>query len=109
MANATIINATKNFTKISNGLIEDTRLSTGAFWLMSYLLHMKIATDDFIIKVKAIAYKTKRNENTLNKYMHELIDCGYVQRKDIYEGGRFKGYNYTVIDYGHKDENKTRL
>jgi hypothetical protein len=90
---------TENFSTIPNGIITDTRLSTGARILYCYLAskpdNWKIWNND-IKKSLGIS-----NNHTIAKYFKELLDTGWINRtlnrsKD--SKNLSGGYDYELLD-----------
>lgn len=92
------------YTKISSDLIRDTRISNGAFRLMSMILadNDEFAPIQWWLQEK-LGIKDKR---TTRKYMKELREYGYIERKRI-QGG----YSYKIneIPLGTKNDSSHKM
>lgn len=90
---------TENFSTIPNGIIVDTRLSTGARILYCYLAskpdNWKIWNND-IKKSLGIS-----NNHTIAKYFKELLDTGWINRtlnRSEDSKSLSGGYDYELLD-----------
>ena len=90
----------ENYTKINNAYIVDNRLSTNARFLFTFILSLP---DDWDFSIRGIAVKTNLNPNTVNKYINELEQYGYIIRSQIHnEHGRFGKCEWNIYEIPKK-------
>jgi predicted transcriptional regulator len=83
---------TKNYSVICNNFFSDTRLSWKAKGLLGYLL---TKPDDWEVYVNQLATVSEDGRDSTTAGVNELLELGYIKRKQIREKGRFK-YEYEL-------------
>ena len=85
----------KDYTTLSNRLLDDDRLSFKAVGLLTYMLRLP---DDWDFTLEWLAKKHRDGLSSIRSAMKELEDAGYVTRGDQRrgEGGTFQGSDYIV-------------
>lgn len=90
------IEKTGNYSKVSNGLWTDKRLSVTARFILGFMLSLP---DDWRFNIAWIAKQIGLNRDTVSKYINELIDNGFIMReRQRHEDGTFGDYDYTVYE-----------
>jgi hypothetical protein len=85
-----------NFSALSNGIWEDDKLSAEAKGTLGYLLSRP---PNWHVRINQVGRKMKLGRDRLYRIMGELIDAGYVERKQGRKGGgSFKAMSYYVCD-----------
>lgn len=91
------------YTQLPNELINDFRLHPMARFLFSYLA---CQSDSFrfnnTILCRALG---DCHEDTLRKYMKELVEAGYVSRERVRHEGKLKGWEYELHPQPTMSEN----
>ena len=95
MAKLTTIKVEKNqnYTIMSNWHLRDKELSLKAKGLMSYMLSLPPEWDFSVVGFASCLAESK---NTISKILNELIDKGYMERKQERQGKLFSGYSYIL-------------
>jgi hypothetical protein len=95
MAKLTTIKVEKNqnYTIMSNWHLRDKELSLKAKGLMSYMLSLPPEWDFSVVGLASCLAESK---NTIGKILNELIDKGYMERKQERQGKLFSGYSYIL-------------
>jgi hypothetical protein len=95
MAKLTTIKVEKNqnYTIMSNWHLRDKELSLKAKGLMSYMLSLPPEWDFSVVGLASCLAESK---NTIGKILNELIDKGYMERKQERQGKLFSGYSYVL-------------
>ena len=95
MAKLTTIKVEKNqnYTIMSNWHLRDKELSLKAKGLMSYMLSLPPEWDFSVVGLASCLAESK---NTISKILNELIDKGYMERKQERQGKLFSGYSYIL-------------
>lgn len=82
------------FTTIQNYILEDPRITDNAIGLYMRIVKFQNSPTHKIYLNGLITEVNKRTKVT--NAMNELINLGYIEREEIRESGRFKGYKYIV-------------
>tara|TARA_R100000655_G_scaffold17342_1_gene37107 strand:+ start:9704 stop:10354 length:651 start_codon:yes stop_codon:yes gene_type:complete len=85
----------KNYTTISNQIFKDKKISLKAKGLMSYLLSLP---NDWDLSINGIVSVSKEGRTSIRTVFNELINFGYIERKQIRNKGKFVGYDYFVFE-----------
>lgn len=96
-AEATIRRGVRNarYTTVPNHVFEDTRLSMDARWLLGYLLSKP---DNWTIVIGDIIKKGNCGRDKARKMLTELVDCGYAEREQTRDEGRFSATALVIFD-----------
>jgi len=94
---ATIRRGARNarYTAVPNHVFEDDRLSMEARWLLGYLLSKP---DNWTVVVGDIIKKGGCGRDKARKMIAELVDCGYAEREQSREDGKFGVSNLVIFD-----------
>lgn len=97
MSAKTIIRAARNsenpYAQIARAIFEDDRLSWRAKGIMGYLLSRK---DDWKVFVGDLQKRSKDGRDACYAGLDELGQAGYLERHEVREKGRIKGYEYVI-------------
>lgn len=86
----------EGFTVVNNDIIEDERLSPGAFYLLVYMLS---CADSWKFSIKGLAYCLQLSERTISDRLTELKNAGYVVvRRITNEKGKILGCEWDVYE-----------
>ena len=85
----------KNYTTISNQLFKNKGISLKAKGLMAYLLSLP---NDWDLSINGIVSVSKEGRTAIRNIFTELINAGYIERKQIRNKGKFVGYDYFVFE-----------
>ena len=85
----------KNYTTISNQIFKDKKISLKAKGLMGYLLSLP---NDWDLSINGIVSCSKEGRTSIRTVFNELINFGYIERKQIRNKGKFVGYDYFVFE-----------
>lgn len=77
------------FTTISNNVTRDNDISLGARGLLAYMLGCK--QDEWEFSVKKLVNNTNTKKPTIEKYLDELEEKGYLNRKQGRGSSKNKG------------------
>ncbi|GGR11566.1 hypothetical protein [Deinococcus ruber] len=104
MSSNTIIRAARNsenpYAQIARSLFEDERLSWRAKGLMGYLLSRK---DGWKVYVADLQKRSTDGRDACYKALAELGSTGYLERFEVREKGRVKGYEYVIHEVANDD------
>lgn len=94
---ATIRRGARNarYTAVPNHVFEDDRLSMEARWLLGYLLSKP---DNWTVVIGDIIKKGGCGRDKARKMIAELVDCGYAEREQSREDGKFGASNMVIFD-----------
>ena len=95
MSKITVKKKTENFTILDNTLFKDESISWKAKGLLAYLLHLP---NDWQIYLEDLKNRSTDGIDSTRSAMNELIEKGYIERQELRELGKFKGYEYTVLE-----------
>lgn len=95
MSKITVKKKTENFTILDNTLFKDETISWKAKGLLAYLLHLP---NDWQIYLEDLKNRSTDGIDSTRSAMNELIEKGYIEREEVREKGKFKGYEYTVLE-----------
>lgn len=95
MSKITVKKKTENFTILDNTLFKDETISWKAKGLLAYLLHLP---NDWQIYLEDLKNRSTDGIDSTRSAMNELIEKGYIERQELRELGKFKGYEYTVLE-----------
>ena len=86
-------NQKKNFTMVSNDILNDHRLSGKAKGILSYLLSKP---DGWEAKIEDLYKKASDGYSSLRSGIDDLILCGYMELKNVYneKENKFTGRYY---------------
>ena len=91
----------KNYTTISNGVFKNEGISLKAKGLMGYLLSLP---SDWDLSINGIVSVSKEGRTAIRNVFTELINAGYIERKQIRNKGKFVGYDYFVFEQPKLDK-----
>ena len=91
----------KNYTTISNGVFKNKGISLKAKGLMGYLLSLP---SDWNLSINGIVSISKEGRTAIRNVFTELINAGYIERKQIRNKGKFVGYDYFVFEQPKLDK-----
>ena len=94
----------KNYTTISNGVFKNKGISLKAKGLMGYLLSLP---SDWDLSINGIVSVSKEGRTAIRNVFTELINAGYIERKQIRNKGKFVGYDYFVFEQPKLDKPTT--
>jgi predicted transcriptional regulator len=94
----------KNYTTISNQLFKNKGISLKAKGLMGYLLSLP---SDWNLSINGIVSCSKEGRTAIRNVFTELINAGYIERKQIRNKGKFVGYDYFVFEQPKLDKPTT--
>ena len=80
-------NQKKNFTMVSNSVINDTRLSWKAKGILIYLLSKP---ENWVAKIEDIYNHASDGYTSLRSGIEDLIICGYMELKNTYDEDKEK-------------------
>jgi hypothetical protein len=83
------------FTVIPNSIFRHKDISASATGLYCWLFSHDAKTE---MTVQFICGHFKEGKDAINKRLKELIDVGFLVRKELRQGGQFAGYNYYLND-----------
>ena len=99
------------YVQVYHALLYDKDLSLKEKGLLAYMLSKP---EDWQFNVKSMGADLKENKDTIAAILRTLIEKNYIQREEIRDGGRIKGFEYCVYQSPHpktsdtvKDEVKT--
>ena len=84
-----------NFTIIDNGHFRDPRLSLSAIGLMDKMLSLPENWDYSVSGLSSICIECK---DTINRYLRELENNGYLKREQKRKDGKFTEIEYTLLE-----------
>ena len=85
----------KDYTTICNRIFKDRRLSLKAKGLLAMLLSFSNHWD---LTIKGLEIILKEGRTSIRSTMSELIENGYVERKQIRKDNKFIGVDYIVFE-----------
>ncbi|MEJ6845109.1 helix-turn-helix domain-containing protein [Sinorhizobium fredii] len=94
---ATIRRGVRNarYAAIPNHVFEDARLSMEARWLLSYLLSKP---DNWTVVIGDIIKKGNCGRDKARKMIAELVECGYAEREQQRDDGKFGSSVLVIFD-----------
>lgn len=92
------------FTVVPNYILRHQGISVGATGLYSWLFSHSA---DQEITIEFICQHFKEGRDAIRSKINELIECGYLEREQVTNKGKFKGYNYRLKAHP-KRENRNR-
>ncbi len=87
---------TSHFTVIPNAVFDDKRLSLKAMGLLCWIL--RLPPDWQLHKSRLHSQLSDGRDAVINAF-NELEKCGYIEKTEVRDGGKFQGFNYEVSDY----------
>ena len=99
------INGLKNFQVIPRELIFDNSLSDRARFVYCF---MASKPDGWDFLLNPMAKELGYGVDTLRKYINELIDGGWLKKKEQNNDGKFGAVVYTLLSTKNTDTGKTR-
>jgi hypothetical protein len=87
------------FTVVPNNIFRHKDISASATGLYCWLFSHEAKTE---MTVQFICGHFKDGKDAINKRIKELIDEGFLVRKEMRNGGKFAGYNYYLNDKPNK-------
>lgn len=90
-----IAKRTNPFVMIDKSCLDDPRLSLKAKGLLAYLLSRP---DNWSPKVSHLIKQSTDGRDSVYAALKELREYKYCYRKQIREGGKFAGYEYTIYE-----------
>ena len=94
----------KNYTTISNGVFKNKGISLKAKGLMGYLLSLP---SDWDLSINGIVSVSKEGRTAIRNVFTELINAGYIERRQVRNKGKFVGYDYFVFEQPKLDKPTT--
>lgn len=96
----------KNFTQISNGLLQNKFLSFKARGLIAYILSLP---EDWIIYVSQLETASPQGKEAIYSAIKELSSLGYM-RKEILrdDAGRIEGHRWLAFDDPNEDPQRQK-
>lgn len=88
--------------KVSNGCAQDKRMSLSARGLLVTLMSLPPEWEVYASQIEACY--TEDGKRAVNSALNELMELGYIMRKEKVVRGRKAGYDYRVRDYEFTDE-----
>lgn len=95
MATFRVERTPSQFATINKTFIYDSELSFKAKGIMTYLLSRP---DDWEIYTTEIEKHAQDKKDSVASGIKELIEKGYIERKQKRSGGKFGGYDYSVYE-----------
>lgn len=95
-----------NFTQVPNEVLENPNLSLKAKGLYAYLFSKP---DGWQFFISVLAKDLQESHPQVRKIVKELIDNGYIIRKQFNENGKFGGIIYEFVDIENTDNGKNRI
>lgn len=86
---------TKDYTTICNRIYKNTMLSLKAKGLLSLILSL---STHWSLSVGGLTKICKEGRVSINNTIKELIEQGYIERKQIRKDNKFDGYKYIVFE-----------
>ena len=83
------------FVQIDKSIFENEKISWKAKGILGYLLSKP---KDWKTYVADLEKRSTDGRDSTRKGIQELIEHGYILRTEVREKGRFKGYDYTVLE-----------
>jgi len=93
-----------NFTTINNEFIFNKNLSLKAKGLLCHILALP---NDWTLYVEEVGNWHKDGKDAIYSAFKELSINGYMQREQIRQNGKFKGYDYIVFEKPNMDKPET--
>lgn len=84
-----------NFTVIDNSIFKDRRLSFKAKGLLCQMLSLP---DGWEYSVKGLATLASDKYSAITSGLKELEEAGYFRREQLYDKGKFAGYEYIISE-----------
>ena len=94
----------QNFTTINNEFIFNKNLSLKAKGLLCHILALP---NDWTLYVEEVGKWHKDGKDAIYAAFKELSTNGYMQREQIRQNGKFKGYDYIVFEKPNMDNPET--
>ena len=92
------------FAQVSIEMLCDPHISAKAKGILCYMLSKP---ENWQFNVKTMSQEMRENKDTIAAILRELIEIGYVHREEIREGGKIRGYDYTVYQSPHPKTSDT--
>lgn len=89
-----------SFTQVPNTVLNDKRLSLKAKGLYAYLFSKP---DDWVFHIGIMEKELKESRGQIYSIIKELIQFGYIIRKQINENGKFGGIIYEFVENPHTE------
>lgn len=86
----------RGFGTISKLVMQDRNLHITAKALYAYLNSYSGSGDVCFPSVKKICYDLNISRDTLNKYLNQLMDFGYIVKEQVREQGKFSHNTYVI-------------
>lgn len=83
------------FVQIDKNILSDKQLSWKAKGILVYLLSKP---DDWVTYLTDIENQSTDGRDSVSSGVKELLAVGYLERKQVREKGRFKGWEYSVYE-----------
>jgi len=84
-----------NFTVIDNAIFKDRKLSFKAKGLLCQMLSLP---DGWEYSVKGLATLASDKYSAITSGLKELEEAGYFRREQLYDKGKFAGYEYIISE-----------
>lgn len=95
-----------SFTQVSNIVLADSSLSLKAKGIYAYLFSKP---DDWQFHINFMQQELKETAGQIRSAINELIDRGYIIRKQFNENGKFGGMQYIFVPCENVKPNTTEL
>ncbi|MEK5175109.1 conserved phage C-terminal domain-containing protein [Heyndrickxia sp. FSL W8-0496] len=83
------------FVQIDKSIFTNSDISWKAKGILGYLLSKP---DDWVTYITDLEKRSTDGRDSVRKGLKELEDHGYLRRKRVRDGGKFKGWEYTVYE-----------
>ena len=98
------VEKSKNFTTINNEFIFNKDLSLKAKGMLCHLLALP---NEWKLYVEEVEKWHKDGKKAIYSAFKELTENGYMQREQIRDNGKFKGYDYVVYEVPYAQKRNT--
>jgi hypothetical protein len=93
--NRIIVAKSKDFTVMSNHHLKNKELSLKAKGLQSFMLSLP---DNWDLSISGLTACLKEGKESIYSAMNELEECGYIQKVELRESGKYVGIDYNVFE-----------
>ncbi len=90
-----------HFVQIDKNMLSDSKISWKAKGILAYLLSKP---DGWITYLVDIEKQSTDGRDSVRAGVKELLEAGYLERKRVREGGKFRGWEYSVYEYPNVSE-----
>lgn len=89
------------FVQIDKNMLSDSKISWKAKGILAYLLSKP---DGWVTYLVDIEKQSTDGRDSVRAGVKELLESGYLERKRVREGGKFRGWEYSVYEYPNVSE-----